>query len=67
MGRKTTKTSKFVNNYKGWPKQSAMPKKVEMIDADIEPEEFWKDYVSQRKPVRTKLRPGICRCDGMPT
>jgi hypothetical protein len=47
MGRPTGGKKKIINNYKGWD-----GKKIDEIDADVDPKVFWRDYISQRKPVR---------------
>jgi hypothetical protein len=41
-------------NYRGWPTdEKKKPKTVDSIDADIDPQQFWAQCVSQRKPVST--------------
>ena len=53
MGRKSEKKDKIANNYRGWPVDARASKKIDTIDADIDPETFWKNYISKRKPVRS--------------
>ncbi len=48
MARSNGSNKKIINNYKGWEGT----KKIDEIDADVDPEVFWRDYISQRKPVR---------------
>jgi hypothetical protein len=49
MARSTRRSKKIIDNYKGWEGKNA--KKIDKIDADVDPKVFWSDYISQRKPV----------------
>ena len=49
MVRRIGRSHKIINNYKGW--EGTKTKKIDKIDADIDPKIFWRDYISQRKPV----------------
>lgn len=58
IGRKQTMVRrrgppKLQQGYAGWPiAERIPPTSVDTVDPGISPEVFWKDYISQRKPVR---------------